>query len=86
MHRKHTDLFFVTAAVDVFLQGLYAFEGLFVVDAVDEHEAVGESEVVSRKLVTVAQPARVVKPHLLSGAAVRFHRPDVNVLQCLHGL
>ncbi len=72
-HNKHTDLFLVTAAVDVFLQSLYAFEGLFAVDAVDEHEAVGESEVVPRKLVTVAQPARVVKPHLLSGAAVRFH-------------
>ncbi len=72
-HNKHTDLFLVTAAVDVFLQSLYAFEGLFAVDAVDEHEAVRESEVVPRKLVTVAQPARVVKPHLLSGAAVRFH-------------
>lgn len=72
-HNNNSHLFFVTAAVDVFLQSLYAFEGLFAVDAVDEQEAVGESEVVPRKLVTLAQPARVVKPHLLSGAAVRFH-------------
>lgn len=82
---KETNLFFITAAVDLFLQGLHAFEGLFAVNAVDKHKSVCKTEVVPRELLTVTQSSSVIKPHLFSSAAVRLHRPYVNVLQCLHG-
>lgn len=81
-----SDLFLVTAAVDLFLQRLHALEGLFAVDAVDEHEAVGEAEVMAWELDAITQTPCVIETHLLPCASVRLHRADIDVLQRLHGL
>lgn len=71
--RKSSHLFLVSVTIDVFLQRLHPFEGVFVVDAVDEHKAVGKSVVMSGKLHPVPEPTGVVEAHLLSCPTVRLN-------------
>lgn len=84
--KSKSHLLFVPAAVDLSLQRFHAFEGLFVVDAVDEDEAVGETEIVAWELVTFPKPPCVIKANLLTSATVRLHRAHVNIFQGLNGL
>lgn len=79
-------LFLVSVTVDVFLEGLHPFKGLFTVNAVDKYEAICKSVVVSRKLHPIPESAGVIEADLLSCATVSFYGANVNILQGLHGL
>lgn len=72
--------------VNVLLEGLHSLEGLFAVNAVDEHEAIGKGIVVAGELNPIPETSGIIEAHLFPRATVSFYRANVDVLQGLHRL
>lgn len=85
---QHDDshLFLVSMTVNVLLEGLHSLEGLFAVNAVDEHEAIGKGIVVAGELNPIPETSGIIEAHLFPRATVSFYRANVDVLQRLHRL